>query len=98
MLILPLSKLKPNEKRMYRVRIEKTVQKAIEKIEEPFYSKIKTAILGLGVNPRPQGYTKLKGRDGYRIRVAHFRIIYRIIDNILLVEVIDFGQRKDIYK
>ncbi|MSQ79314.1 MAG: type II toxin-antitoxin system RelE/ParE family toxin [Flavobacteriaceae bacterium] len=83
---------------MYKVRIEKTVQKAIEKIEDPFYSKIKTAILGLAKNPYPRGYTKLKGREGYRIRVAHFCIIYRIIDTMLLVEVIDFGQRKDIYK
>ena len=78
MLILSLKKLKPKEKRMYKIRIEKTVQKALEKINEPYYSKIKTAILNLAKNPRPAGYKKLKGRDGFRIRVADYRIIYDI--------------------
>ncbi|MDD2793848.1 MAG: type II toxin-antitoxin system RelE/ParE family toxin [Sediminibacterium sp.] len=83
---------------MYKIRIEKAVQKNLEKIDEPYYSKIKTAILSLANNPRPQGYKKLKGRDGYRIRVANYRIIYDIFDNILSVDVIDLGHRKDIYE
>jgi mRNA interferase RelE/StbE len=82
---------------MYRLRIERTVQKTLEKINEPYYSKIKTAILHLAKNPRPAGYKKLKARDGFRIRVADYRIIYDIFDNILTVEVIDLGHRKDIY-
>lgn len=88
----------PKEKRMYQLRIEKSVQKTLEKIDEPYYSKIKTAILNLAYNPRPQGYKKLKGRDGFRIKVAHYRIIYDIFDNILSVDVIDLGHRKDIYE
>lgn len=83
---------------MYKLRIEKSVQKALEKIDEPYYSKIKTAILSLADIPRPQGYKKLKGRDGFRIRVANYRIIYDIFDNILSVDVIDLGHRKDIYE
>ena len=83
---------------MYKVRIEKDVLKTLEKINEPYYSKIKTAILNLGKNPRPAGYKKLKGRNGFRIRVADYRIIYDIFDTVLLVEVIDMGHRKDIYE
>ena len=93
-----LNKLNPKEKRMYKIRIEKAVQKSLEKINEPFYSKIKVAILNLAKNPRPVGYKKLKGRDGYRIRVADYRIIYEVFDNLLLVTVIDLGNRKDIYE
>jgi len=70
----------------------------LEKINEPYYSKIKTAILNLAKNPRPAGYKKLKGRDGFRIRVADYRIIYDIFDDILQVDVIDLGNRKDIYE
>lgn len=83
---------------MYKLRIEKAVVKALKKINEPYYSKIKTAILNLAKNPRPAGYKKLKGRDGFRIRVADYRIIYDIFDNILQVDVIDLGNRKDIYE
>lgn len=82
---------------MYRVRVERKLQKKLSKIPEPYYSNLKTAILDLGNDPRPQGYIKLKGRDGYRIRVADYRIIYEIQDSILLVDVIDLGHRKDIY-
>jgi mRNA interferase RelE/StbE len=70
---------------------------SLEKISEPYYTNIKRAILKLANNPRPQGYKKLKGRDGYRIRVANYRIIYDTFDNILLIEVIEIGHRKEIY-
>ncbi|MEO7174618.1 MAG: type II toxin-antitoxin system RelE/ParE family toxin [Saprospiraceae bacterium] len=43
------------------------------------------------------GYKKLQGRDGFRIRVADYRIIYDIADHILTVDVIDLGHRKNIY-
>lgn len=83
---------------MYTLRIERAVVKSLEKINEPYYSKIKTAILNLAKNPRPNGYKQLKGRDGFRIRVADYRIIYDIFDDILQVHVIDLGHRKDIYE
>jgi len=83
---------------MYKLRIEKAVIKTLEKINEPYYTKIKTAILNLAKNPRPAGYKKLKGRDGFRIRVSDYRIIYDIFDYILQVDVIDLGHRKDIYE
>jgi mRNA interferase RelE/StbE len=71
--------------------------KALEEIDEPFYSRIKTAIHDLADDPRPPGYKKIRGREGFRIRVAHFRILYEIHDHVLLVDVIDVGHRKDIY-
>jgi mRNA interferase RelE/StbE len=71
--------------------------KALEKINEPYYTNIKQAIYSLSQNPRPLGFMKMKGRNGYRIRVNDYRILYEIVDDILLVEVIDLGHRKDIY-
>ncbi|MFN3555752.1 MAG: type II toxin-antitoxin system RelE family toxin [Bacteroidales bacterium] len=82
----------------YKVRIERKAQKNLAKVQEPYYSNIKTAILDLGKNPRPPGFIKLKGRDAFRIRVASYRIIYEIQDAILLVVVIDLGHRKEVYK
>ncbi len=67
-------------------------------MDEPHYSNIKTAIYSLAANPRPHGCKKLKGRDGYRIRVGDYRIIYNIFDNILTVDVVALGHRKDIYE
>ena len=56
----------------YTVTLKKRAVKALQDINEPYYSNIKKAIYALADNPRPQGYKKLKGRDGYRIRVADY--------------------------
>jgi len=82
---------------IYSVIFSKQALKKLDKINEPYYSKIKIAISKLSSTPRPTGCKKLKGRDGYRIRVADYRVIYEIIDSQLIVDVIDLGHRKDIY-
>lgn len=82
---------------VYKITIKKSAVKTLEKIQEPYYSSIKLAILQLSRNPRPQGCLKLKGRDAYRIRVSDYRIIYEIFDSELVVDVIALGHRKDIY-
>jgi mRNA interferase RelE/StbE len=81
----------------YQLTIKPRAIKALEKINDPAYSHIKTAILDLANNPRPHGYKKLKGRDGYRIRVGDYRVLYNIFDNILSVDVVNLGHRKEIY-
>lgn len=80
------------------VIVKKRAIKALEEINEPYYSNIKKTIYNLANNPRPAGCKKLKGRNSYRIRVANYRIIYEIFDDILLVDVIDLGHRKAIYE
>jgi len=82
----------------YSVNFKKHALKELAKINEPFYSHIKQAIYSLADNPRPQGYKKLKGRDGYRIRVGNYRIIYDIFDHELVVDIIALGHRKEIYE
>lgn len=52
----------------YKVTLKKRAIKALQKINEPFYSNIKTTIYALADNPQQRGYQKLKERDGYRIR------------------------------
>jgi mRNA interferase RelE/StbE len=82
----------------YTLNFSKQALKELGEIHQPFYSNIKQAIYDLAENPRPNGYKKLKGRDGYRIRVGNYRIIYDIFDKVLVVDIIALGHRKDIYK
>jgi mRNA interferase RelE/StbE len=83
---------------LYSITFRDRVIKSLVKINEPYYSAVKKQIYDLAENPRPQGYRKLKGRKGYRIRVGDYRVIYEITDHVLLIEVIDLGHRKDIYE
>lgn len=82
----------------YIVNFKRHAIKELARIKEPVYSQLKQAIYKLADNPRPQGCKKLKGRDGYRIRVGNYRIIYDIFDTELVVDIIALGHRKDIYK
>lgn len=83
---------------MYQVVIEKQVKKQLSKIPLFDYARVVKALKELAVNPRPQGYKKLKGRPGYRIRVGDYRIIYNIQENILTVFVLVVGNRRDVYE
>lgn len=61
--------------------------------------KIRETILNLADNPRPFGVKKLEGFDDfYRIKKGNYRIIYTIEDDILTIEVLKVGNRKDVYK
>jgi len=82
----------------YTLTFNRQAFKELEKINEPFYSAIKQAVISLTINPRPAGYKKLKNRVGYRIRVGDYRIIYDIFDLRLIVEIIRVGNRKDVYE
>ena len=82
----------------YNISFKKRVIKALQNINDPYYTSIKIAIYDLANNPRPQGYIKLKNRSGYRIRVGNYRVIYEIFDTELVIDVIDLGHRKDIYE
>lgn len=82
----------------YKVTLTKTAQKQLDKLPGSVSQDLIAVISTLAQTPRPTGYKKLKGRPGYRVRVGNYRIIYDIIDKILVVEVIALGHRKDIYE
>ena len=82
----------------YKVFISKSVYKKLEKLPVQIEQKLLDCILSLQHNPRPQGYKKLKDRNGYRIRSGDYRIIYQIKDRELLILILDIGHRRDIYQ
>lgn len=83
---------------MYELQFKKKAIKALAKINEPHYSAIMKAVNNLSENPRPFGYIKLTGRNGCRIRVGSYRVIYDIIDTDLIIEVVNVGSRGGIYE
>ena len=78
--------------------LSKKAQKQLDKLSDNIAEPILEAIALLEETPRPVGCKKLKGRNGYRVRVGNYRIIYEVFDSKLIVDVIAVGNRKDIYK
>lgn len=88
---------KPPSKQIYTVRLAKTAQKQLDKLPDEIVERLSTNIAQLAFDPRPPGVKKLKGQEGYRIRVGDYRVMYSIFDNVLLVEVVKVGQRGNFY-
>ena len=83
---------------MYELLFKKKAIKALAKLNDPYYSTVINAIDDLAENPRPFGCKKLTGRNGYRIRVGTYRVIYDIYDTNLIIEIVNVGSRGGIYE
>ncbi len=83
----------------YEIQISKSASKQIKKLPSEIQERIQVKVDSLAIEPRPDGVKKLKGREnGYRIRVGDYRIIYDIVDDILLVTVVEVGHRSSVYR
>jgi mRNA interferase RelE/StbE len=82
----------------YSVFILRRAQSEIGSLPKEFSEKLKTAISSLADNARPRGCRKLAGREGWRIRVRNYRVIYEINDQAQTVTVFHVGHPRDIYR
>ena len=80
------------------LRIEKTPRKFLKTLQISDKKRIDAALTLLADNPIPPKAKKLSGRDGYRIRVGDYRIIYELQRNVLVVLIIDIGHCREIYR
>ena len=67
-------------------------------IPKPDQLRIVGVIDLLGDNPLPPKALKLRGREGYRIRVGDYRILYTFDGKVMTVLLIKIGHRKDVYR
>jgi mRNA interferase RelE/StbE len=83
----------------YKIEWKRSATKELEKLPRPMISKIVSAVDNLSSNPFPQGVRKLVGtEDTYRIRIGDYRVLYNIIQNRLIIEIVRVRHRKDAYK
>lgn len=84
----------------YKILIKKSAAKELEAVAgKKDRERITQRILGLAENPRPAGVEKLSGTtEKYRIRQGNFRILYEIQDDVLIVFIVQIGDRKEVYR
>jgi mRNA interferase RelE/StbE len=81
----------------YELFIERRAQKQLADIAQPYQDRIVAAMRNLSQNPRPVGVKRLAGREGWRIRVGDYRVLYEIRDESLIVLVVAIGHRREVY-
>lgn len=82
----------------YTISILRRAQKELAELSTESYERVRNSILGLAQNPRPSGCVKLTNREGWRIRVGDYRVIYEIDDKPRIVTILAIGHRSDIYR
>ncbi len=81
----------------YNLEILRRAQKELADLPKETYLKICEAIQNLASDPRPSGCLKLKGREGWRIRVGNYRVLYTINDQQQIITVVHIGHRRNVY-
>ena len=82
----------------YSITISKQARKQLRDIPRKDRLRISGAIELLGDNPIPPKALKLTNRDGYRLRVGDYRIIYIFNSNRLIILIINFAHRSAAYQ
>ncbi len=81
----------------YAVTILRRAQRELGRLPSPTFERVCDAMRALSTEPRPSGCRKLVGRDGWRIRVGDYRVIYEIDDAAHSILILHVGHRRDIY-
>ena len=84
---------------MYRVVTTKSFDKALARLPLSWQKRIVAKVKEVAADPYApnNNLTKLQGRDGYRLRVGDWRVIYELQDERLVMLVLDMGPRGVIY-
>jgi mRNA interferase RelE/StbE len=82
----------------YELFIMKRAQRELSALARADYVRVREAIRSLGDDPRSRDAKKLKGREGWRIRVGNYRVIYEINDAKETVIVLHVGHRRSVYE
>ena len=83
---------------MYELVVRARVRKSLVRLPKNVYRRVFNTIEGLREEPRPPGCRKLSDREGWRLRVGDYRIIYEIDDEERVVTVLQVGHRRDVYR
>ncbi|NJP11587.1 MAG: type II toxin-antitoxin system RelE/ParE family toxin [Leptolyngbyaceae cyanobacterium RU_5_1] len=77
----------------YALRLTKSAQKFLYKLQAKQFKQVATKIFSLPANPFPQDCKSLQGIEGYRVDQGEFRILYTVSETD--VEVFRIGKRND---
>lgn len=82
----------------YVVSLKRSAEKELERLPTKIHDRIIGHLISLKEIPRPVGAKTLRGREGYRIRIGDYRVLYVIDDSERRVEVFSIAHRKEVYR
>ena len=85
---------------MYKVQYRASATKMLRRMPRNVAKTVVRKIGQLAVSPYApnNNVTRLKGEEGYRLRVGDWRVLYEIHDDVLVIEIIKIGSRGGVYR
>ena len=82
-----------------RVEFSLSAIRELGKLPKEIRERIAGRIDRLTQNPRGSGAVKLSGTDdGYRVRIADYRVLYQVRDSDKVVLIVKVGHRREVYR
>ncbi len=79
----------------YRLEFSLSARRQLKKLDTETRKRVVAKAEALADDPRPRGFKKLEAAyDLYRVRERNYRIIYQIVHDMLLITVLEIGDRK----
>ena len=82
----------------HRVEVTRSAVKALRRVNPADTARLRGAIAMLAEDPRPPASRPLRGRDGWRLRVGEYRVLYTIRDDVLLIVVVAVAHMSSAYR
>ena len=85
---------------MYKIIFKKEAAKSLEKLPRSVAKLIREKLGIIATNPYADhpNAKKLQGREGYRLRVGDWRVIYEIENDQLVILVLKVAPRGEVYR
>jgi len=82
----------------WQIEISRAARKELAGLHSQMQVRISKAVLALENNPFPAGCKKLKNRDGFRIRVGDYRVLFFADTKAKQIVISAIGHRREVYR
>ncbi|MGA7731172.1 MAG: type II toxin-antitoxin system RelE/ParE family toxin [Chloroflexia bacterium] len=83
----------------YTITFTRSARREIERLPSNVVQRVYPHIEALAENPRPPGCHKIVGAQNlWRIRVGDYRVVYEVLDEAQVVDIIVVRHRSEAYR
>ncbi len=83
----------------FRIEWKHSARKELKRLDRSIIPRILKLVQRLAENPHPPGSRKILGsKNTFRVRTGDYRVVYSVFDDVLLIQIVRVGHRKEVYR
>lgn len=81
-----------------KIFLSSKADRQLKKLPREMHQVIINKIEKLSVDSYPVGSNKLEGRNGWRIRIGDYRVLYTVDEEVRELSILSVAHRRDAYR